>query len=127
MGKISTDELTEYVKKAINPKFKTWVLFSHGTYVIIDDTTIIDKKKFALKQIKEFGPVFPGCSAGDIGVSKLHLVEGWSVSGHGYGIYTYVHPTEMESKNPSDIDIGFYGRNKRDQDSKDTSIIFVSE
>jgi len=125
--KMTSYRLIECVKKAINPRFKTWVLFSNGTYIIIEDSTITDKRKFAMDQIKEFGPVFAGSPAGDVTITKLNLVDGWSVGGHGYGMYTYVGFTEMGTQNPSEIDIGLFGRKKRDQDSKDTTIIYVSE
>jgi hypothetical protein len=124
---MDSDKLIECVTKAINPKFKTWVLFSNGTYIIIEDSTITDKKKYALDQIHEFGPVFAGSPAGDIEVIKLNLVDGWSVGGHGYGMYTYVHPSEVEVKNPEDIDVGLVGREKRDKDSKDTTIVYVNQ
>lgn len=124
---MNSDKLIEHVKKAINPKFKNWVLFSHGTYVIIEDTTVVDKKKYALEQIQEFGPVFSGGSAGDITVQKLNSDEGWSIGGHGYCMYTYVNPSELDIENPRDIDAGLFGRDKRDMDSKDRVIIYVSE
>lgn len=124
---MTSEKLIDNVKKAINPKFKDWVLFSNGTYLIIEDSTISDKKKFALDQITEFGPVSSGNPAGDISISKLNLVRGWSVGGHGYGMYTYVDASEMLDENPSDIDVGLYGRSKRDKDSKEMTIIFVHE
>ena len=125
--KITADRLIGCVTKAINPKFKTWVLFSHGTYIIIEDTSIVDKKKYALDRMREFGPAFTGSPAGDITITKLNSVDGWSVGGHGYGMYTYVHPSDMGVENPEDIDVGLTGREKRDRDSKDTTIVYVSE
>ena len=58
-------ELTEHVKLAFEPKYH-WVLFSNGTVVLIDKPT--DKEKLletALTQMKESGPVYRGCPAGD--------------------------------------------------------------
>ena len=124
---MNSDKLIEHVTKAINPKYKTWVLFSHGTYIIIEDSTITDKKKYALEQIQEFGPVLAGGPAGDITTQKLNLDEGWSVGGHGYGMYTYVNPSELDIENPKDIDVGLFGRDKRDMDSKAQVIVHVSE
>lgn len=56
--------------------------------------------------MKEFGPVYPGSAAGDFTVSRFDNTEGWSVSGHCYGMYTYVNPEELDSDSPSDIEIG---------------------
>jgi hypothetical protein len=40
---IDQRKLIEHVRLAINPKFTHWVLFSNGTYIIIEDTTITDQ------------------------------------------------------------------------------------
>jgi len=42
-------------------------------------------------------------------------------------MYTYVNPSELDIENPKDIDVGSFGRNKRDMDSKDQVIVHVSE
>ncbi|WP_232707008.1 hypothetical protein [Epilithonimonas sp. JDS] len=124
---MSNHELISHIKLAINPKFQDWVLFKNGTYIIFDEAnTIKDVNSEALKQMKDFGPVYAGGSAGDFGIIKLNQTDGWLVSGHGYGMYTYVNPGELRTKNPSDSEIGFFGRNKRDLDSKRLEIIYVN-
>jgi hypothetical protein len=123
-----TDEiLIEQVKLAINPFFEDWVLFENGTYIIFDNAdTIVNVEEEAIKLMKQFGPVHAGGPAGDIGVTSLTETDGWVVSGHGYGMYTYVHPNELENKTPSDVDVGLYGRSKRDLDGTEAKIIYVS-
>ncbi|MCP1301591.1 hypothetical protein NK356_20635 [Chryseobacterium sp. S0630] len=119
--------MIEHVKLAINPKFQDWVLFENGTYIIFDDISIIeDVKKEALQLMKEFGPVYAGGPAGDFNVIHLNLTEGWLVSGHGYGMYTYVHPSELDSDSPNDLEIGLYGRSKRDSDGQNPEIIHIN-
>lgn len=119
--------LLENVKLSINPKFQDWVLFKNGTYLIFDNAdTILNIKEEAVKEMKEFGPVYAGGQAGDFNVIELKQTEGWIVSGHGYGMYTYVNPAELENKNPSDIEIGLFGRSKRDKDGKGPEIIYIS-
>lgn len=118
--------LTEFVRGAINPTFEDWVLFKNGTYIIFDNAdTITDIEKKALELIKEFGPSSAGNPAGDLGISKLNKVPGWSVSGQYYGMYTYVHPREISNLD-DEIQIGLRGRNKRDLDSKNPVIIHVN-
>ena len=122
--------LIEHVKLAINPKYPHWVLFSNGTYIIIGDLTIKDEAAFAIKIMKEYGPVHIGSPDGDFGVKHLNKTEGWVVSGNYSAMYTYVDPEELKQagiKNPSDIDIGLFGRNKRDKDGKECKIIFISK
>ena len=36
-NKMTDQELIENIKLAINPKFKDWVIFKNGTYIIFDD------------------------------------------------------------------------------------------
>ncbi|MFS4472619.1 hypothetical protein [Chryseobacterium sp. T20] len=120
--------MIEQVKLAINPKFQDWVLFENGTYIIFDDISIIeDVKKEALQLMKEFGPVYAGGPAGDFNVIHLNLTEGWLVSGHGYGMYTYVHPSELDNESPNDLEIGLYGRSKRDSDGQNPEIIHINK
>lgn len=119
--------MIEHVKLAINPKFQDWVLFENGTYIIFDDiSTIRDIKEEAINLMKEFGPVSAGGPAGDFSVIHLNLTEGWLVSGHGYGMYTYVHPSELDNVSPNDLEIGLYGRSKRDSDGQNPEIIHIN-
>ncbi|HLK29327.1 MAG TPA: hypothetical protein VKT28_12170 [Puia sp.] len=125
---LTEQEIIDHVKKAINPKFKDWVLFGNGTYIILEDTAIKDKKEKALELMKEYEPVSVGSPAGDISITKLTYTEGWVIGGHYYGMYTYVHPKELENKgvnNPTDLDVGLGGRYKRNKDGKELKVIFV--
>jgi len=125
---MSNKKFLENIRLAINPKFQYWVLFEHGTYIIFDDiTTISDIRVEAVKQMKEYGPVHVGGPAGDFEVIPLSQTEGWVVAGHGYGMYTYVSPTELNSSSPSDITVGLYGRSKRNNDGENPNIIYVNE
>jgi hypothetical protein len=121
------NELLERVKLAINPAFSDWVLFSNGTYIIFDDAADeLAIPKAAIEFMKEFGPVSVGGPAGDFEVFYLDEVEGWVVGGHGYGMYTYVHPSELASDAPSDVEIGLLGRSKRDLDAAELEILHVN-
>jgi len=124
---LTKKELIKHIKLAINPKFENWILFKNGTYIIIEDTA--DEKeieKQGLEKMKEFGPVHVGGSAGDFGTTTLNKTEGWVVSGHGYGMYTYVHPNEIDKKKSEDYDIGLYGRSKRDKDGVSPEIVCIT-
>ncbi|EJL71879.1 hypothetical protein [Chryseobacterium populi] len=125
--KMNNSDLIENVKLAINPKFQDWVLFKNGTYIIFDNVdTIKAVNDEAIKQMKEFGPVFAGGPAGDFNTIHLTKTDGWIVSGHGYGMYTYVNPSEIENKTPNDIEIGIFGRSKRDLDGKNPEILYIN-
>jgi len=119
--------LLENTRLAINPKFQDWILFENGTYIIFDNVdTISDLKIEAIKLMKEYGPIYVGSPAGDFSVTHLNKTEGWVVSGHCYGMYTYVSPTEIETKKPSDAEIGIFGRFKREKDGKNPVIVHVN-
>lgn len=125
--KMDNSEIIKHVKLAISPKFQDWVLFKNGTYIIFDNAdTIKNVNDEAIKQMKEFGPVFAGGPAGDFSTIHLTQTDGWVISGHGYGMYTYVNPSEIENKTPNDIEIGLFGRTKRDIDGKKPEIIYTS-
>jgi hypothetical protein len=122
--------LIEHVRLAINPRYTRWALFSNGTYIIIENEMIADEGAFAKKVMKEYGPVHAGSPAGDFSVMRLTKTEGWVVSGHYSGMYTYVNPSELKQagiQNPSDVEVGLFGRRKRENDGKECRIIFVSK
>ncbi|AFM02747.1 hypothetical protein Fleli_0258 [Bernardetia litoralis DSM 6794] len=126
-NEVETKSLLDNVKLAINPKFKDWVLFENGTYIIFDDINQIDNiENEAIKLMKEFGPVHAGGPAGDFNVISLNKTKGWVVSGHGYGMYTYVNPSELETNSPDDLTIGVFGRSKRNNDGQNPNIIYVN-
>ncbi|KAF2514404.1 hypothetical protein EYY60_03880 [Flavobacterium zhairuonense] len=126
IDEISEIELLHHVKLSINPKFQDWVLFKNGTYIIFEHADEISNlQSKALKLIKEFGPVYTERSE-DFDVTDLKNTEGWIVSGHGYGIYTYVSSQEMKSKKPNTATIGLLGRGKRDLDGRNPVIVHVN-
>ncbi|WP_250255750.1 hypothetical protein [Chryseobacterium sp. Marseille-Q3244] len=119
--------ILEHVKIAINPQFQDWVLFKNDTYIIFDDVSNVENvRDEAIKLMKEFGPVFAGGSAGDFNVIHLNFTESWLVSGHGYGMYTYVHPSELDHETPNDLEIGLYGRSKRNSDGENPEIVYIN-
>ena len=125
---LTKSDLIHNVRLAINPKFQDWILFKNGTYIVFDNADIIpDLESEAIKLMKEFGPVYAGGSAGDFGTANLGKNKGWIVSGHGYGMYTYVDPSEIKHKKTNDVEIGLFGRNKRDLDGKNPNIIHVNK
>lgn len=126
-SKMTDNNLLNHVKLAINPKFQDWVLFKNGTYIIFDNAdTISDIESEARKLMIEFGPVNVGSSAGDFSVTHLNQTEGWVVSGHGYGIYTYVSPQEPKSEKPDVAEIGLLGRSKRELDGNNPVIVHIN-
>lgn len=124
---LSKEALLKHVKLAINPRFQDWVLFQNGTYIIFDSIDIdTDMEAEAVALMKQYGPVYAGGEAGDFAVTYLNQTEGWIVSGHGYGMYTYVNPNELSSISPSEVEIGLFGRSKRDDDGQQPVVLHVN-
>lgn len=123
---IEPQKLLGYVQAAIIPIYKDWVLFENGTYVIFDNIdTIPDVHKAALQYLKKYQPKTAAETNWDFTISDLDQVEGWSVYGNGYGIYTFVHPTELSmGANPQQV--GAYAKAKRALDEKNPKILFIS-
>jgi len=122
---LSVENLIAQVKTGLKPGAKNWVLFSNGTYIFINDA-LADKKRKAVELMQACGPAHGGSPAGDFSVMSLKA-GGWLVGGHCEGMYTYVHPTEIEGTEITDIAIGLYGRAKREKDGNELEIIYVSE
>jgi hypothetical protein len=123
MNNLST---LEHVKLAISLKFQDWVLFKNDTYIIFDDISTVENiRNEAIKLMQEFGPVFAGVLCRRFQCIHLNSTEGWLVSGHGYGMYTYVHPSELDSETPNDLEIGLLGRSKRNSDGENQRLYML--
>lgn len=124
---IAETELLHHVRLSINPKFQDWVLFKNGTYIIFEHADkISDLESVAQKLMEEFGPVYEGERFEDFDVTDLKNTEGWIVSGHAYGMYTYVSPQELKYKKPDTTTIGLSGLRKRDLDGRNPVVIHVN-
>lgn len=124
---LSPEELLSKVQQSIIPVYKNWVLFKHGTYVIIDDISgIPDVAQEALRLLEAYRPKSAlEKKDWDYSISHLDRVEGWSVYGRGYGIYTYVNPNEMiDAASPPNIIV--FSRNKRTMDENNPQILYIS-
>ncbi len=124
---LSEEELIRHIKLAINPQFENWILFKNGTYIIIENTA--DSKEIerqGIEKMKKFGTIEYGGAGGDFSIIDLNRTQGWVVSGHGYGMYTYVHPSELVDENPQELEIGLYGRKKRGKDGYAPKVIYIA-
>ena len=105
---------------------KSWVLFEHGTCVILMEPKE-DLATQAIEIMKEYGPVHVGTGSADMGITGLSNYPGWVVTGHHPDMLNYVSPKELKTDNPSDLVIGFLGRSKREADSKSLKIIHIED
>lgn len=121
-----SDELITTWKRIILGEEKSWVLFEHGTCIILMNPGD-DLAKEATELMREYGPAHAGSPAGDFSVIHLSESPGWVVTCHHPDILTYVSPEEVMSNEPSDLTIGLLGRSKRDEDAEGLRIIHVED
>ena len=116
--------LVDIWKGIIKGDGKSWVLFEHGTCVVLmePEDNLGEQAKGLLR---EFGPVHAGSPAGDFGVIRLRDAPGWVVTGQHQDILTYVSPDELTDPSPKDLSVGIRGRTKRGQDAAELNIIHI--
>ena len=133
-----TDPLVETWRQIIVGDEKSWVLFKHGTCVILVDPAGDpatdgqaggdDLAGRAVAVLREFGPVLPGSPAADFGTTTLASVPGWVVTGHHPDVLTYVSPGEVTQTDDNlNLAVGLTGRAKRDQDARDLTITHIED
>src|SRR5918998_1702225 len=116
-------ELIDIWRRIIIGEGKSWVLFEHGTCVILT-SPVADLAGAAMALLKEWGPVIVGTLAGDFNVIALQDDPGWVVTSHHPDILTYVGTDEFEGgATPDDMIIGLTGRSKRAQDAEELQVI----
>ena len=124
------DPLVETWRQIIVGDEKSWVLFKHGTCVVLVEPGD-DLAGQAVAVLREFGPVQAGSPAADFGTIALEEATGWVVTGHHPEVLTYVSPDEVTEVTQDDdnlnLAVGLTGRAKRDQDSRDLTITHVED
>ncbi len=118
---MDTDKLVNTYKKVIEPKLKDWVIFEHGTCVILYHPPR-DLKAEAIEVLQKYGQVHQGTSTADFNVLKVD--QGWIVTGDQPGILNYV--SEEEGREKEDYEIGLIGRNLKEQDNKELKIVYAN-
>ncbi|MFJ6079870.1 hypothetical protein ACIQI8_00610 [Streptomyces sp. NPDC092369] len=124
MTAVTIETLIDVWQRLLADPHKSWVLFEHGTCVVLP-TPDEELAEQATDILKKFGPVHVGSSAGDFGVIDLKDAEGWVVTGHHNDVLTYVGPEEVQD--PSEIAVGMLGRAKRHRDGTELHVVHVED
>lgn len=118
-------DLVKIYKKIIIDPSTCWVLFKHGTCVMLTKPGK-DIRAQAINILKEHGSVMPGTPSGDFEVTKIPDLKGWVIIGDSPGIIMYV-PMEEICNNKSDFELGMIGRTKRELDGKELKVIYSED
>jgi len=116
----TTAALVDSVRKLMKPD-RRWVLFEHGTVVVVTDETVDEPAAFAKLKLASDGKVAPGTAAGDFSVSAVGD-EGWIVGSHDPDIFTFVPATDVEPGS-SDVAVGLAGRTARGADADGQNVL----
>ncbi len=119
-------QLAGQITQAVNSMYPNWVLLENGTYIVFDDQgNIPDMATKALDLLEKYRPKNEEDSYWMYSISNLTNIDGWSVYGNGYGIYTYVYPSEMLKDNPSMPDIAAFAKAKRRLDEDTPKVVYT--
>jgi hypothetical protein len=121
---MNTEILVDVWKRLLTDPRKSWVLFEHGTCVVLTAPDG-DLAEQATKILGEFGPVHAGSPAGDFGVINVKDADGWVVTSHHQDVLTYVGTDEPSGQ--EDFAVGLCGRSKRHQDGTELRIVHVED
>ncbi|MGV9267769.1 hypothetical protein ACWDRR_24260 [Kitasatospora sp. NPDC003701] len=126
MAAVDTETLVDTWRRLITDRAKSWVLFEHGTCVVlVGPAGADDLADRARALLAGAGPVHPGSPAGDFGVIDVGGAAGWVVTGDHPDVLTYVGPVEPAER--SDLAVGLYGRAKRHRDGTDLHVVHVED
>jgi hypothetical protein len=120
------DNLIAIWRGIIQGDSKSWVLFEHGTCVILMQPKV-DLAAQAKALLAEWGPVQVGTDSADFDVVELANAPGWVVTCHHPDILVYVPVDDENTAGTSDVVIGLIGRAKRGQDAKELKVIHVED
>ncbi|MFJ3833720.1 hypothetical protein ACIPWI_38095 [Streptomyces sp. NPDC090046] len=121
---VDTEILVDVWQRLLADPRKSWVLFEHGTCVVLTAPEG-ELAEQATDLLKKFGPAHAGSSAGDFGVIDVKDVEGWVVTGHHNDVLTYVGLDEPQDQ--SQITVGLFGRSKRHRDGTELCVVHVED
>jgi hypothetical protein len=120
---LNHDALVGPWERLITGPFRTWVVFEHGTCVVLRQPQGNPAEQ-ARALLTEWGPVHVGSPAGDFNVRSLRDLDGWLVTFDHPDILTYVGPLEVQPGS-GNVVVGLLGRKKRADDARDLKVIQI--
>ncbi len=109
--------LVKILRTQIEDSIPSWVIFEHGTCVIVENDKE-DIEAQAKEILKKWGPVVPGTDLGDFSVKDINDEPVWLVTYTHKDIANIVSLKEIANETDEDpientMVIGMTGRNKR--------------
>ncbi|MFT5680124.1 MAG: hypothetical protein ACI8RZ_001029 [Myxococcota bacterium] len=122
---MTNEDRIEAIRASITGSGKSWVMFEHGTCVILMEPEA-DLAAQATALLAEWGPVHAGSPAGDFGTITLDNGLGWAVTCHHSDILTFIGRDELDEE-ASDLVAGVFGRSRRGEDAGGLNVLHVED
>lgn len=119
-------QLVNLWRSIIRGDKKSWVMFEHGTCLILMQPEE-DLAEQARRVMAKWGPVAVGTTSADFNTLKLIDQPGWVVSGHHPDMLNYVSPAELGSEDAPSYVVGLIGRSHRDEDARSLHIVHIED
>lgn len=124
---MTNEDKIEHIRLAVSDSLPNWVVFANGTFIVFEEAAAEDNlEQKAIAILKEHGEVRVGEASADFQVTALAKTVGWVVRGNVDGLYVYVHPAELESDEPNDLEVGLFARVIRQTDFEDLEVLHVN-
>lgn len=118
------------IKKSIKSQYKSWAIFSNGTYLVItSDSTTSNLENRAIQILLENGNAEGKIVHKNSFVLDIKKIDGWIVDSPFQGLYTYVSNTELKDNgvlNPTNAKIVLFAMAKRQKDIIEHKIVETS-
>ncbi len=121
------DDKIDLVRLAVREGLEDWVLFDNGTFIVFPDAKAEDDiAAAAVKLMQERGEVVVGTESADFQVTSLANTPGWVVRGNVDDMYVFVQPEELDSDEPTELEVGMFARTIRQLDHEDLDVLHVN-
>lgn len=127
-GEPKQEELAAIWRDILQNDKKSWVLFEHGTCVILMEPAG-DPAAQATEFLSKWGPVHVATPSADFQCMELdgEPVSGWIVAGQHPDVLNYILPEDAERAGSGDLQVGLLGRSNRDADGNGLKVIHVDD
>ncbi len=124
---LSDREQLAQIKKTIKSQFKSWAIFSNGTFLVItSDSATPNLENRAIQILLENGNAESQILFKNNSVLDIKKIEGWIVESLFQGLYTYVSKIELNDNgvlNPTNAEIILFAMAKRQKDIIEHKIV----
>ena len=121
---MATPEVLASAARGFLKPGRRWVVFEHGTVVVVTDPSVADPADYARLKLEHDATEPPGSYAGDFSVLSLDDRSGWIVASHDPDVFTVVPRIEVD-EGAQETTIGLAGRTALGADRDGLNVVHV--